>query len=122
MHRSRIVLDGVDRIILANLQADERQHLRNAIHPRLQRRDENLNEQLVPLYDPSGRLFLASEDPTPLDTDADARQLAMFMRYGIHTINEVRALENLPPVPGGETPRMQMQNVPIMEATDAVNE
>ena len=29
------------------------------------------------------------------------------------TINEVRALENLPGVEGGDVPRMQMQNVPI---------
>lgn len=35
---------------------------------------------------------------------------------GAMTINEVRALENLPPVPGGDVPRMQMQNVPITEA------
>ena len=32
---------------------------------------------------------------------------------GVMTINEVRALENLPPVEGGEVPRMQMQFVPI---------
>jgi len=32
------------------------------------------------------------------------------------TINQVRALENMPPVEGGEVPRMQMQNVPITEA------
>lgn len=32
------------------------------------------------------------------------------------TINEVRAQEGLPPVPGGDVPRMQMQNVPITEA------
>lgn len=32
------------------------------------------------------------------------------------TINEVRARENLPPVEGGDVPRMQMQNVPITEA------
>jgi len=30
-----------------------------AITPRLQRRDEKLNEQLIPLYDPSRRLFVA---------------------------------------------------------------
>ena len=35
---------------------------------------------------------------------------------GWMTINEVRGLENLPPVPGGDTPRMQMQNVPITQA------
>jgi phage portal protein BeeE len=35
---------------------------------------------------------------------------------GAMTINEVRALENLPPVPGGDVPRMQMQQVPITQA------
>ncbi len=38
------------------------------------------------------------------------------LRNGWMTINQVRALENMPPVEGGEVPRMQMQNVPITEA------
>ena len=37
-------------------------------------------------------------------------------QMGAMTINEVRKLENLPPVEGGDVPRMQMQNVPITEA------
>jgi HK97 family phage portal protein len=41
---------------------------------------------------------------------------ASALQNGWRTINEVRALENLPPIAGGETPRMQMQNVPITEA------
>ena len=35
------------------------------------------------------------------------------LQNGWFTINEVRALENLPPVEGGDVPRMQMQNMPI---------
>ncbi len=35
---------------------------------------------------------------------------------GAMTINEIRALENLAPVAGGDEPRMQMQNVPITMA------
>jgi len=37
-------------------------------------------------------------------------------QIGAMTINEVRGRENLPPVEGGEVPRMQMQNVPITQA------
>lgn len=37
-------------------------------------------------------------------------------QIGAMTINDVRRRENLPPVAGGDTPRMQMQNVPITEA------
>ena len=38
------------------------------------------------------------------------------LRSGWMTINEVRAKEGLPPVAGGDVPRMQMQNVPITQA------
>jgi hypothetical protein len=41
-------------------------------------------------------------------------------QMGAMTINEVRALENLPPVVGGNVPRMQMQNVPIRDAGSEV--
>jgi HK97 family phage portal protein len=51
---------------------------------------------------------------------ADSKSRAEFYNAGLQngwfTINEVRALENMPPVEGGEVPRMQMQNVPITEA------
>ena len=40
---------------------------------------------------------------------------------GAMTINEVRALENLPPVPGGDVPRMQIQNAPITASIAAPN-
>lgn len=50
----------------------------------------------------------------------DTRGRSAFYRemtsIGAMTINEVRALENLPPVPGGDVPRMQSQNVPITDA------
>lgn len=38
------------------------------------------------------------------------------LRNGWRTINEVRALENMPPVAGGDVPRMQSQNIPITQA------
>lgn len=38
------------------------------------------------------------------------------LQNGWLTINEVRAKEGMPPVAGGDVPRMQMQNVPITEA------
>lgn len=53
------------------------------------------------------------------DTAGRARFYQTMTAIGAMTINEVRALENLPPVEGGEVPRIQMQNVPITEADDA---
>ena len=49
------------------------------------------------------------------DTAGRSRFYQMMTGMGAMTINEVRALENLPPVEGGDVPRMQMQNVPITE-------
>src|SRR5262249_22768119 len=59
---------------LANMQAADHLHKTLAILPRLRRRDEKLNEQLVPRFDPSGRLFVASDDPTPANNDFPLRQ------------------------------------------------
>lgn len=50
------------------------------------------------------------------DSKARSEFYQSALTNGWMTINEVRAIENLPPVEGGEIPRMQMQNVPITEA------
>ena len=89
---------------LANLQAAEQQHRTLAIAPRLRRRDEKLNERLLPLYDPSGRLFVLSDDPTPDRGEAELRQLELALRYGLKSINEVRQERGEPPVPWGHVP------------------
>jgi hypothetical protein len=83
-----------------------------AIFPRLQRRDEKLNEQLLPLYDPSGRLFVASEDPVPYNQEIAWRQQELDLKYGILTINEVRQDRGLAPVPWGATPWLPVNWAP----------
>jgi hypothetical protein len=97
---------------LANLLASQSQHMALAIDPRLRRRDEKLNEQLVPLFDPTGRLFLASEDPLPIDLDAMIAQKELDMKYGIVTINEVRSERGLPPVEWGNKPWLPLNWAP----------
>lgn len=56
------------------------------------------------------------EDLLRSDTKARAAFYQTLLNAGVMTINEVRKLEGLPPVEGGDVPRMQMQNVPITEA------
>src|SRR5262249_51677632 len=89
---------------LANMQAADHLHKTLAILPRLRRRDEKLNEQLVPRFDPSGRLFVASDDPTPANNDFLLRQEQADLRAGVRTINEVRAGRGLAPVAWGDAP------------------
>jgi HK97 family phage portal protein len=94
---------------LANLQAAEHQHMAKAIGPRLQRRDQKLNEQLLPLYDPTGRLFVASEDPVPVNFENNMKELELKLKFGVLSINEVRQAEGLDPVPWGNTPWLPLQ-------------
>ena len=94
---------------LANLQASQSQHMSLAISPRLERRDQKLNAQLVPLFDPTGRLFLASEDPVPVDQNLLVQQQIADLKYGVVSINEIRSERGLPPVPWGDVPWLPLQ-------------
>lgn len=87
---------------LANMQASDHLHKTLAILPRLRRRDEKLNEQLIPLFDPSGRLFFHSPDPTPANQQFLLQQEQSDLRFGVRTINEVRASRGLAPVAWGD--------------------
>lgn len=56
------------------------------------------------------------EDLLRGDSQARSAFYTALLQSGVMTINEVRKLEGLPPVEGGDIPRMQMQNVPITDA------
>lgn len=47
------------------------------------------------------------------DSRARSEHYRTMTQIGAMTINEVRAKENLPPIPGGDVVRIQAQNVPI---------
>lgn len=85
---------------------------------RLKRIEQALEKQLLTAQDRAAGVTIEFNLEGLLRADSGAR--ASFYRemtnIGVMTINEVRALENLPPVGGGDTPRMQMQNVPITQA------
>lgn len=85
---------------------------------RLKRIEQAMEKQLLTPQDRAAGITIEFSIEGLLRGDSAAR--AGFYRemtqIGAMTINEVRALENLPRVAGGDTPRMQMQNVPITEA------
>lgn len=97
---------------LANMLASRRQHAALAIRPRLRRRDDKLNERLVPLFDPSGRLYLRSDDPEAEDQENARAWQDLDVRTGVRTINEVRADRGLPPVAWGERPWLPLSWAP----------
>jgi hypothetical protein len=54
-------------------------------------------------------LFLASQDPHPIDASALIQQKELDLKYGVVTINEVRSERGLPPVPWGDVPWLPLQ-------------
>ena len=55
-----------------------------------------------------------------METDLRYETHSKALTSGIKSINEVRAEEDLPPVKGGEEPRLQMQYVPLSMANGPV--
>ncbi len=90
---------------LANMQASDHLHKTIAIYPRIRRRDEKLNERLVPLFDSTGQLFLMSDDPTPANQKFQLQLQESDLKYGVRTINELRSERGLPPVSWGDGPQ-----------------
>jgi HK97 family phage portal protein len=97
---------------LANLQASESQHMKLAIRPRLTRRDEKLNEQLLPRFDPTKRLFLASEDPVPGNQDQSLKQDDLDLKWGVKSINDVREERGMEPAEWGNVPWLPLHMAP----------
>jgi HK97 family phage portal protein len=92
--------------------------LKFKLRKRLKRIEGALSKQLLTRADRSNGVAIRYNLEAFLRADSAGRSTfyQSALTSGWMTINEVRALEGLPPVPGGDVPRMQMQNVPITEA------
>ncbi|MVB04173.1 phage portal protein [Agrobacterium vitis] len=84
---------------------------------RLKRMEQAFEQQLLTPTDRAKGISIEFniEGLLRADSAGRARFYQQMTQIGAMTINEVRALENLPAVDGGDVPRMQMQNVPISE-------
>lgn len=71
---------------------------------------------LTPEQRPRFSVKINYEDLLRGDSTARAAFYVSLLNAGVMTINEVRRLEGLPPVEGGDVPRMQAQNIPITAA------
>ena len=72
-------------------------YARQTLTPRLTRIQEKLNEKLVPMYDPSGRMFLMYDSVIPVDRLAKIKENCDYVESGVKSINEVRAEMGLKP-------------------------
>ena len=90
---------------------------------RLKRIEGALAKQLLTVAEVKSGVSIKFNVEAFLRADSEGRSAyyQSALTNGWMTINEVRALEGLPPVPGGDVPRMQMQNVPITDAGNPVS-
>jgi HK97 family phage portal protein len=95
-----------------------------SLRRRIKRIEQSVNKQLLTAEDRAAGLSARFNLDALLRGDSASRSAfyTSMSNIGAMTINEIRARENLPAVDGGDTPRMQMQNVPITQAgTEASN-
>lgn len=91
---------------------------------RLKRIEQALQKQLLSSRDRLDGITIEFNLEGLLRGDSQAR--AAFYKSGLNdgwlTINEVRAIENMAPVEGGDVARVQMQNVPLALADQAAGD
>jgi hypothetical protein len=89
---------------LAGAKTADYAHKVDAGLPRCRRIEETLNARLVPMFDNSGRLFVAYDSPLPEDEVFALEQVRTASMSGAITRNEIRASVGLDPTPWGEQP------------------
>lgn len=90
---------------------------KTSLTPRLKRTESAVMRRLLSPRDWAAgvRVEYVIEGLLRGDSKARAEFYRVMIQIGAMTVNEVRALENLPAVPGGDVPRVQMQNVPLTQ-------
>jgi HK97 family phage portal protein len=89
--------------------------------PELERIEQSIINNLISLNDRRNiSVEFNFEEHLRTDFEARVRTGAQAVNAGLMTRNEWRKTEWLPPVEGGDVPRMQMQNVPITQAGQEV--
>lgn len=104
----------------ANAEVASFTHMKDTIKPRLVRMEEKLNEKLTPQFDPN--LFVAFDDPVPLDKDHRLREKELHLKTGYSSINIERAEDNKEPVEWGDEPILDRKLVPFSERESVMQE
>jgi hypothetical protein len=89
---------------LAAARTADYAHTKDAGIPRCLRSEETLNARLVPMFDPTGRLFVAYDSPVREDEAFLFEQNRAAAESGALTRNEIRASIGFAPMPWGDQP------------------
>lgn len=98
----KTVLGLTDDVNKANAIATTRSYMERVITPRMKKMVGQLNEFYLPMFG-TEKLFFDFEDPAPEDIELKLQTYANALGFKWMTVNEVRTLENLEPLEGGDT-------------------
>jgi phage portal protein BeeE len=101
---------------LAAARTADYAHTKDAGVPRCLRSEETLNAKFIPMFDPSGRLFVAYDSPVREDEVFLFEQTRAAATVGALTRNEVRASIGMDPVPWGDEPLIPSNMVAVDSA------
>ena len=103
-----VSLLDTENVNKANAQAGNEQYARTAIQPRLQRIEDRINDDIIPLYE-EPRIFAAFDNPVPEDQVFMNESANTAFRNNLITRNEGRKMIGLAAGPDGNIYFYQLQ-------------
>lgn len=94
---SKVITENVNK---SNAEAGQTDLLRDGVEPRLTRRDQKINEQLMPMFGPG--LFIAHVNTVPEDKEFRLKERNQNIRGGSSTVNQERVKDGEEPIDGGD--------------------
>jgi HK97 family phage portal protein len=111
-------LGDLERATYSNFEQMQLQYFTSCIRPWLVNLENELNAKLI---SPSERQTLHCEHVVEgflrADTEKRSAFYAVMVQNGLMTPNEIRALENLPPLPSGDVARVPLNTAPMGTAS-----
>lgn len=99
----KTVLGLTDDVNRANADSTTRAFMERVVTPRMRRLVDKLNEFYLPMFEgEDNSLFFDFTDPSPEDVELKLKRYESGRKYNWLTPNEIRAEENLEPLPGGD--------------------
>jgi len=109
------ILGLVDDVNRANAEATDYIFSSRVIKPKLIRKQEKINEKIMPMYKQNGstKIFVQYVDPVPADRITDTTERTARLVNGVTTINEEREKLGLEDVEWGNVPLMPIAIAPL---------
>lgn len=111
-------LGMTEGVTVSNADATDRIFARTVLKPKMQFIIDRLNEFYLTMFGVDSKdMFFDFEDPTPENKEFELKKTETYLKNGVYTINEVRAMEGKDPVEGGDTPYIPSNSQPLILAS-----